>query len=120
MKTFRVLIGGMAAAGIGLTNTDPSSRESIMRFYLQQNVMCLAYEHPLLLERSRGWAPKNHFQAGENPQCPPLENDGAMTTVEPEDFTRWAGEGGREAPGPAMELTVIPLETAIGRRSDAP
>ena len=56
-----------------------------MRFYLQQNVMCLADKHPLLWERSRGWTPKNYFQAGENPQRPHPENNGAVTTVEPED-----------------------------------
>jgi len=58
-----------------------------MRFYLQQNVMCLVYEHPLLLEHSRGWTPKNHFLAVENPQRLHLENGGAVTTVEPEDAT---------------------------------
>jgi hypothetical protein len=56
-----------------------------MRFDLQQNVLCLAYEHPLLWERSRGWTQKNHFLAVENPQRPPSENGGAVTTVEPED-----------------------------------
>ena len=56
-----------------------------MRFYLQQNVMCLAYGHPLLLERSRGWTPKNHFLAVENSQRTHPENGGAVTTVEPED-----------------------------------
>jgi hypothetical protein len=58
-----------------------------MRFDLQQNVLCLAYEHPLLWERSRGWTQKNHFLAVENPQRPPSENGGAATTVEPEDTT---------------------------------
>jgi len=91
-----------------------------MRFYLQQNIMCLVYEHPLLLERSRGWTPKNHFLAVENPQLPHLENGGAMTTVEPEDIYRFEGEGGPEAPAPATELIAIPLENAIWRRSAAP
>ena len=91
-----------------------------MRFYLQQNVMCLAYEHPLLLERSRGWTPKNHFLAVENPQCPHPENGGAVTTVEPEDKYRFEGEGGPETPVPAAELIAIPLENAVKRRSAAP
>jgi hypothetical protein len=47
--------------------------------------MCLVYKHPLLLDRSRGWAPKNHFLAVENPQRSHPENGGAVTTVEPED-----------------------------------
>jgi hypothetical protein len=50
-----------------------------MRFDLYQNVMCLAYEHPLLLGRSRGWTPKNHFLAVEHPQHPHPENGGAVT-----------------------------------------
>jgi hypothetical protein len=91
-----------------------------MRFYLQQNVMCLVYKHPLLLDRSRGWTPKNHFLAVENPQRPHPENDGAVTTVEPDDIYRFEGEGGPEAPVPATELIAIPLENAIERRSDAP
>jgi hypothetical protein len=56
-----------------------------MRFYLQQNLMCLVYEHPLLLERSRGWTPKNYFRTVENPQRLHPENGGAVTTVESED-----------------------------------
>jgi hypothetical protein len=91
-----------------------------MRFYLQQNVMCLVHEHPLLLDRSRGWMPKNHFRAVENPQRPHPENGGAVTTVEPEDIYRFEGEGGLAAPVPATELIAIPFDSAIGRRSDAP
>ena len=91
-----------------------------MRFYLQQNVMCLVYKHPLLLDRSRGWTPKNHSLAVENPQRPHPENGGVVTPVEPEDIYRFEGEGGPEAPVPATELIAIPLENAIGRRSAAP
>ncbi|MGA2787534.1 MAG: hypothetical protein ABSF60_08400 [Verrucomicrobiota bacterium] len=65
-----------------------------MRFDLLQNVMCLAYEHPLLLERSRGWTPKNHFPAVENPECPHPDDGGGVTMVESEDFARFEGEGG--------------------------
>jgi hypothetical protein len=54
-----------------------------MRFDLQPNVMCLLYEHPLLLERPRGWTPKNHPPAIAHPQCPPPENDGTVTAVKP-------------------------------------
>ena len=71
-----------------------------MRFYLQQNVMCLAYEHPLLLERSRGWTPKSHFPAVENPPCPHPENGGVVTTVEPKDYARFEGEGGAGSADP--------------------
>jgi len=92
-----------------------------MRFDLHQNVLCLAYEHPLLLERfSRGWAPKNHSLAVEHPQRPHPENGGVMRTVEPEDRYRFGGEGGPAAPMPATELIAIPLVNAIGRRLDAP
>ena len=90
-----------------------------MRFELQQNVMCLAYEHPLLLQRSRGWMPKNHFLAVEHPQRPHPENGRAVTAVE-RDTYRFEGEDGSEAPLPATELIAIPLENAIWRRSDAP
>ena len=91
-----------------------------MRFYLQPNVMCLAYEHPLLWERSRGWTPKNHFLDVQNTPHPHLENGGAVTTVEPGNFARCEGEGGPETPGPARESIAIPFENAMGRRSDAP
>jgi hypothetical protein len=91
-----------------------------MRFYLQQNVMCLTYEHPLLLERSKGWAPKNHFRAIENPQRPQPENVEAVPTIEPEDFARFEGEGGLETPVPAAKSIAIPLNSTIGRRLDAP
>ena len=86
----------MAAAVVGLITLTFRTANN-MRFYLQPNVMCLAYEHPLLLDRSRGWMPKNHFLAVENPQRPHLENGGAVTTVEPEDIYRFEGEGGPEA-----------------------
>jgi hypothetical protein len=91
-----------------------------MRFYLQQNVMCLVYKHPFLLDRSRGWTPKNRFLAVENPQRPHPANGGAVTAVKPEDIYRFEREGGPEAPVPATELIAIPLENAIGRRSAAP
>jgi hypothetical protein len=91
-----------------------------MRFDLQQNVMCLAYEHPLRWERSRGWTPKNHFPAIENPACPQPDDGGGVAMVEPEDFARFEGEGGPETPVPATELIAISLEAAMGRRSDAP
>ena len=90
-----------------------------MRFYLQQNVMCLVYKPPLLLDRARGWAPKNHFRAVENPQRPHPENGGAVTPVEPEEIYRFEGEGGPEAPVAATELIAIPLENAIWQRSAA-
>jgi hypothetical protein len=54
-----------------------------MRFDLQPNVMCLLYEHPLLLERPRGWTSKNHPLTIEHRQCPHPENGGAAMTVEP-------------------------------------
>jgi hypothetical protein len=114
-----MLIGGMAAAVVGLTTLTPFAPRNNMRFDLQQNVMCLAYEHPLLLERSRGWTPKNHFLAVEKPQRPHPENGGAVTTVEPEDIYRFEGEGGPEAPVAATELIAIPLENAIWQRSAA-
>jgi hypothetical protein len=44
----------------------------------------------------------------------------AVAPVEPEDLTRFEGEGGPEAPVPATELTAVPLENAIWRGSDAP
>ena len=39
---------------------------------------------------------------------------GAVAPVEPEDLSRFEGEGGPEAPIPA--LAGVPLENAIGRR----
>jgi len=69
-----------------LDNIEPSAPRNNMRFYLKQNVMCLVYEHPLLFDRSRGWTPKNHFLAVENPQRQHPENGGAVTTVGPEDI----------------------------------
>jgi hypothetical protein len=54
-----------------------------MHFDLQPNVMCLRYEHPLLLERPRGWTLKNHFLAVEPPTHPHPENNGAVTPDEP-------------------------------------
>jgi hypothetical protein len=91
-----------------------------MRFDLQQNVMCLAYEHPLLLERSRGWTPKNHFLAVENSQRPHPENGGTVTTVETEDFARFEFESSPETPVPATEWIALPIENAIWWRSAAP
>ena len=91
-----------------------------MRFDLQQNVMCLAYEHPLLLDRSRGWTPKSRFLSVENPQRPHPKNGGAVTAVESEEIYRFEGEGGPEAPVPATELIAIQLKNTIGRRSAAP
>lgn len=38
------------------------------------------------------------------------------TPVEPGDLSRFEGEGGLEAPMPAVELIDIPLESAIWRR----
>jgi hypothetical protein len=114
-----MLIGGMAAAVVGLITVTFRTANN-MRFYLQPNVMCLAYEHPLLLDRSRGWTKKNHFPAIENPQRPHADNGRAVATVELEEIYRFEGEGGPEAPVPATELVAIPFENAIGRRSDAP
>jgi hypothetical protein len=54
-----------------------------MRFDLQQNVMCLRYEHPLLLERPRGWTPKSRHLVVENSQRPQQEGGVLVTTVEP-------------------------------------
>jgi len=115
-----MLIGGMAAAGVDLTTLTPSALRNNMRFDLHQNVMCLAYEDPLLLERSRGWTPKNHFQPIENPQRPQPENGRAGATIEPEDFSRFEIEGSPETPVPAAELIALPLENAAGWRSAAP
>jgi hypothetical protein len=39
---------------------------------------------------------------------------GAPAPVEPEDFARFEGEGGPEAPVP--NLVDVPLDNAIGRR----
>jgi hypothetical protein len=74
-----------------------------MRFDLQPNVMCLLYEHPLLLVRPRGWTPKTHHLAIEPPQHPHPENDGVVTTVEP-----------------ATTLIAISLEARVWRRSAVP
>jgi hypothetical protein len=91
-----------------------------MRFDFQQNVLCLADKHPLLWECSRGWTPKNHIPAREGPQRPQPENGGAETAVEPDDLSRFEGEGGAEVYAPATELMDVPLENAIWRRSAAP
>jgi len=53
-----------------------------MRFDLQPNVMCLLYEHPLLLERPRGWTPKDHHPVVESLQHPQPDNGGVKTAVE--------------------------------------
>jgi hypothetical protein len=90
-----------------------------MRFDFQQNVLCLADKHPLLWECSRGWTPKNHFLPLEDPQRPPPEKGGAATAVEPDDLSRFEGEGGSEVSAPATELINVPLENAIWRRSAA-
>jgi len=40
----------------------------------------------------------------------------AVALVEPEDLSRFEGEGGSEAPVPVMELIDVPLEnTLLGR-----
>jgi hypothetical protein len=91
-----------------------------MRFYMQRNVLCLAYKHPLLLDCSRGWASKNHLRTDGNPQCPHPENGGALTTVEPDEIYRFEGEGGLEASGPAVEWIAISLENAMEGRPAAP
>jgi hypothetical protein len=74
-----------------------------MRFDLQPNVMCLLYEHPLLLERPRGWTPKNNRPDIEHPQRPHAKNGGVVTTVEP-----------------ATTLIAISLEESVWRRSAVP
>ena len=61
-----------------------------MRFYLQQNVLCLVYQHPLLLDRSRGWAPKNYSPVVEEPRHPHPENG---APVEPAARCRPANAG---------------------------
>jgi hypothetical protein len=81
-----------------------------MRFDLHQNVMCLLYEHPLLLERCRSWTPKNQLLAAEQPQA---ENHGPMTTVEPDDLFRFEGEGGLKSPTPGTASIAVPAENAI-------
>ncbi len=88
-----------------------------MRFDLYPDVMCLHYEHPLLLERSRGWTAKSHLPAGTNLQSPHPENGATVTAVEPEEIDRFEGEGGPEAPMPATESVLFPFERAMGRRS---
>jgi hypothetical protein len=40
----------------------------------------------------------------------------AVAPVEPEDLSRFEGEGGLEGPVPATELIDVPLENAIWRR----
>lgn len=39
----------------------------------------------------------------------------AVAPVEPEDLSRFEGEGGLEAPVPATELIDVPLENTIWR-----
>jgi len=91
-----------------------------MRFHLQQNVMCLVYQHPLLLDRSRGWAPKNHLLAVQIPQPRPPADNRSLTKVVPVDTHRFEGEDGSKAPVPARDLIAIPLDDFPGRRSAAP
>jgi hypothetical protein len=67
-----------------------------MRFYLQQNVVCLTYEHPLLLDRSRGWTPKNHGLATGGLRRAVPEKDEPVTMIEPDELYRFEGEGGLE------------------------
>jgi hypothetical protein len=84
-----------------------------MRFDLHQNVMCLLYEHPLLLERCRCWTPKNHELEVEHLQRPQAENRGRMTAVESDDIFRFEGEGGLESLAPGAESIATPPETVI-------
>jgi hypothetical protein len=44
----------------------------------------------------------------------------AVAPVEPEDLSRFEGEGGPEGPESATELIDVPLEKAIWRRSPWP
>jgi len=44
------------------------------------------------------------------------EHRDTVAPVEPEDLSRFEGEGGREAPEPATKLIDVPLENAIWRR----
>jgi len=44
------------------------------------------------------------------------EHREALACVDPDALSRFEGEGGPEAPGPATELTDVPLENAIWRR----
>jgi ribosome-associated translation inhibitor RaiA len=41
----------------------------------------------------------------------------AVAPIEPEDLSRFEGEGGSEAPVPTTELIEVPLENAIWRRA---
>jgi hypothetical protein len=54
---------------------------------------------------------KNPWTAG--PFIQPAAD--AVARVEPEDLSRFEGEGGPEAPVPATELMDVPLEDAIWR-----
>jgi hypothetical protein len=40
----------------------------------------------------------------------------AVAPIEPEDFARFEGEGGLEAPVPATELIDVPLNSALRQR----
>jgi hypothetical protein len=40
----------------------------------------------------------------------------AVAPLEPEDLSRFEGEGGSEAPLPAAELIDVPLENGLWRR----
>jgi len=82
--------------------------------------MCLTYQNPLLLDRSRGWAPKNHLWATENPRSRQPANDRALTTIVPADIYRFEGEDGSEAPVPVRDMTAISFGNTDGQRSVVP
>jgi hypothetical protein len=53
-------------------------------------------------------------RAADEPSIHPAVDTGAF--LGPEDLSRFEGEGGPEAPVPAMELIDVRLENAIWRR----
>lgn len=82
--------------------------------------MCLTYQHPLLLDRSRGWAPKNHLWAIENPPPRQPANDRVLAAILPADTCRFEGEDGSEASVPVRDLIAFPFGNADEQRSVVP
>jgi len=67
-----------------------------MRFDLQPSVLCLTYQHPLLLERCRGWTPKIRPADIDYCRQSPPANLRMTTPVESWEISRFEGEGGAE------------------------
>jgi len=54
-------------------------------------------------------------RTADAPSIQPVE--GSVVTVDPEDLSRFEGEGGSEASVPTTELIEVPLENAVWRRA---